>query len=77
MLIAQILAAVFAWRKGWGLLVLLPFGLGLLTGPLLGAVPGLNLPAVPLAGTGDFVCLVALLLMNCVEGPWASATAKA
>jgi hypothetical protein len=77
MLILQVALAVAALRNGWNVGVLVPFGLAVLTPQFLSAVPVPGLPPDSISGLGEFVCLVALLIMNCMEAPWAPAPTRA
>jgi hypothetical protein len=72
LLIAEIILTIFAWRKGWKWLSLIPLGTGMFTGFLIGFAVGSsggNLDAA--RGVGvllDFV-IIGVLIYMVIKGP--------
>lgn len=72
LLIAEILLTIFAWRKGWKWLALLPIGiclvLGFLVGFVIGASGGYVDDASGMGMVLDLIAIVVLIIMV-VKGP--------
>lgn len=72
MLIIEIILTVFAWRKGWKWLALLPVGIALLIGFIIGFSVGFSGGDVSTLGNGvifiDVMAIIALIIMI-VKGP--------
>lgn len=79
MLILEIILTIFAWRKGWRWLALLPMGIALLIGFIIGISIGANGGNVSSIGGGaiviDIMAVIALIVML-VKGPKGSEQAK-
>lgn len=72
LLILEIILTIFAWRKGWKWLALLPVGIGFTLGLIIGfatGVTGGNVNDIkPLAFVLDIIVFIVLIIMN-VKGP--------
>jgi len=72
MLIIEIILTIFAWRKGWKWLALLPIGLALLIGFSIGIGIGASGGSVADVSGGavliDIAAIIALIVML-VKGP--------
>jgi len=77
MLILEIILTIFAWRKGWRWLALLPMGIALLIGFIIGLSIGANGGDVTSIGGGaiiiDVMAIIALIIML-VKGPKSNET---
>jgi uncharacterized membrane protein YfcA len=67
MLILEIILTIFAWRKGWRWLALLPMGIALLVGFSIGIGIGANGGDPSSVGFGavfiDIIAIIALIIM--------------
>lgn len=71
MLIIEIILTIFAWRKGWRWLALLPMGIALLIGLLIGFGIGASGGEVTSGGPAiviDIMAVIALIVMV-AKGP--------
>lgn len=65
LLIVEIILTIFAWKKGWRWLSLIPLGLALLIGMVIGLSGATNLSFIYII---DILAIVALIIMN-VKAP--------
>ena len=67
LLIAQIILVIFVWKKGWNWKSLIPIGLSVLFGIILGIMVGTGSTTMsdiqPITITGDVLATIALLIM--------------
>ena len=72
LLILEIILTVFAWRKGWRWLALLPIGIGILIGFFMGFGVGASGGSIDsikgISLVFDIVVVIVLIIM-CVKGP--------
>lgn len=71
MFIIEIILTIFVWRKGWRWLALLPIGIALLIGFIIGISVGMA-GGTPTTGGGiifiDILAIIALIIML-IKGP--------